>query len=61
MEQGFLAEFFGCAEHCRAFVVEWRERKQMPDLLRTYLEALERAEQQDFQEVPPPGSPPLRV
>lgn len=44
VEQRFVTEFFGCAERYQAFVAEWMDRKQMPDPLRAYVEALERGE-----------------
>ena len=40
----FVTEFFGSADRYRQFVTGWAERRQMPDPLREYLGALERAE-----------------
>ena len=44
LECGFVVEFFGSVEHYKAFLASWADLKQMPDPLRAYVGALERAE-----------------
>jgi len=44
VEQAFVAEFFGSPVRYREFVRSWPQRKQMPEPLREYVTALERAE-----------------